>query len=1801
MGAVVSATNSITVILTADTPGIPFTLYTSSVNGPGTNNQTSTFISIQENVNYVTITGGSSETIITPKTYTYSITSSGTICSDFVLTGNITVNPKTAITLDTSLSTANQQICIGDTFAPITYNVNGSAGGVTVTYFVEFPNSSVVTGPFFNMPMGMALPGLTGNKININAGPATNDGSNANYVYPGLNQLTERAIFTMTMSTTSNLNSCDEDTVIFRITASPGVVIDETNINNWVIKDESCFGFNDGIIDVPSSAITGGTTNTSRIVRYSLSGTATPSDIVSVTINGINSIYNIVDTNGFINRGGTAENYTNIALGIASKINLKGLPVVVTPNFYGAGTLKIEASTPSISFTDSVSITRGIGSALNVSTTVVQENSSASYVYRWQRGATVGALADYPAGNDLLRLNNLDPGLYQLTVSVNSPGSCSTVMSNTLTVGQAPNLSVSITADCAGTYTASITNSSPFPIPSYYDSYTYRVNEQPSGGSAVQVHTFTGSALSHSFSVIPGKTYVVLVEINTNNGVALDNCTIASIPFNSFNNLTLDSTRATIGHLTCNGINEGSITISDTTLFIGGGSGGYDFAWSGPGGFSSTNQSISNLVPGNYTVVVTDRINASCNESASFIVNDRPALVVTPRTSTNSTQMFCQVISQLIPDASWGTIAVDVSLAGGGIVNNPGFIWRIQPSGLQLTTTTAGSDNELRIKQPGLYTLEFTDLDSTASSCTIIQNFNIVGNITPVEASISVTNPGIPAGLGVLTGNTLTFTNDGCSGTQIPLEINFTGGNGGYEYRIISGTNSGSWQTVSSSSGSSTTRLIEQLTAGNYSVEVRDMADCNILGVYPKPIVNTTSGTTVINSIQIVDSQTDPLLIEKGSTNITEIDCENNIDGSIEVTISGGLAPYRIQWNGPNIDKSFNLGITQTSFLLDNLNTPGNYTATVYDVSNCINPATEVFTLGDGSATALGKPVVTATIQSCGTNVLPDASINLVNSVDVEIYWETLGLITKKNKQVNNVFVSNPSVGDIFTVTISDIDYVHTAVASNTNAVLLALGNVITSSNVSTTVVTSTNQSLSKLTITGNNIGEEISISVSGAFTSNFAAINLTSIKSAIENTQGYVKIPGSDGARTIYGLQPGYYHAVVTEESSCVTWITDDIYITSGSFALTNARLDYSVTCGNSSDPVTADYSFTIEGGSNESLRIELNGQDITLANQLLNNGNRFTIRNLVEAKYTLLVSSNSSPTTLCPLNTSFEIKPTNLISINEINPSYLIDPIEIPLCDDFIDFQLEESNITGGIPFYDSSNNPYYAYQWIRPDGSRILNKSSFRATQGVYELRIQDSNGCTNDLQNPIRVEFTYPHQNLELSPGLLNSDGEGVFSLPVSCGINAQDGRISVNIQGGAPDLIIKWYELAINITNVGSPTVIEIVQWEGQQDIFNAPAGAYKMILSAIQGNNSYCSGKQIGYNYSELIVNVEDDKSLIIQDGPLISSELCSGLPGTLIIDVLDSQGSELEFRYGSMANNSSVRSKQIDDNTYEISIFEPLESAFLFILNDRGCGEISTLNLELGTPAFDYTSINNTNKGFVAANENVTFANESTQPYSKWIWYYGDGNLEELPEFRDLNDNDGDGASNYAEVTLGFDKNDPTSIPPDLDGDGVPDGLSSETEVVHQYNISGTYYVTLRIYNSLGCYDEITKPVSVGDGYYVLKPNVFTPLLDEGINDSFKLLISGFMSYTFTIYDFKGNLVYSEQAIEADPQNPTGLEINGWDAKGGFAANGSTLASYNHNGSPYYVYVIEGALVKDYTPADPKIINQTGTFILLN
>jgi PKD repeat protein len=174
-------------------------------------------------------------------------------------------------------------------------------------------------------------------------------------------------------------------------------------------------------------------------------------------------------------------------------------------------------------------------------------------------------------------------------------------------------------------------------------------------------------------------------------------------------------------------------------------------------------------------------------------------------------------------------------------------------------------------------------------------------------------------------------------------------------------------------------------------------------------------------------------------------------------------------------------------------------------------------------------------------------------------------------------------------------------------------------------------------------------------------------------------------------------------------------------------------------------------------------------------------------------------------------------------------------------------------------------------------------------------------------------------------------------------------------------------------------------------------------------------------------------------------------------------------------------------------------------------------------------------------AREEVTFTNTSTGTFTYFEWDFGDGS--------------------------------PVERYPFLTGSVSP--------VTHLYGISGTYYPKLRVYNSVGCYKEKVEVLVVGKGYNVLIPNVFTPNGDT-YNDKFKPLFSGFSSMQFTIYDYRGNQLFTEEST-VDPANPLlPITLTGWDGE-------------IKTESPYYIYSVYGiTLFGDIE------VQKSGTFIII-
>lgn len=118
-----------------------------------------------------------------------------------------------------------------------------------------------------------------------------------------------------------------------------------------------------------------------------------------------------------------------------------------------------------------------------------------------------------------------------------------------------------------------------------------------------------------------------------------------------------------------------------------------------------------------------------------------------------------------------------------------------------------------------------------------------------------------------------------------------------------------------------TVPYLENLESGIYIITVTDANGCTITD---QNIVETTPAISIVSEV-------------------TDLTCNGETNGAINVTIATGTPPYIYDWNGPS---NFN----GDSPNLDNLQ-GGNYTLIVYDASGC----------GAGTSITVGEPNLLAT------------------------------------------------------------------------------------------------------------------------------------------------------------------------------------------------------------------------------------------------------------------------------------------------------------------------------------------------------------------------------------------------------------------------------------------------------------------------------------------------------------------------------------------------------------------------------------------------------------------------------------------------------------------------------------------------------------------------------------------------------------------------------------------------------------------------------------------------------------------------
>ena len=548
----------------------------------------------------------------------------------------------------------------------------------------------------------------------------------------------------------------------------------------------------------------------------------------------------------------------------------------------------------------------------------VSVNPGGTYTYDWSNGATTQDLSGLP------------PGTYTVTVTV--LGTCTSTAPFTVNDNpNNPNLSTSqIQTTC------DLSNGS--------------INLTVSGGVAPYTFNWSNGATTEDLSAIPAGPYTVTVT-------GANGCTnTATVTLNN-NNPPINVSGVVFSNTTCNNGN-GSIDVSVSPA------GTYTYNWS----TGATTQDVTGLTPGTYTVTVS--AGGSCTSSNEFTVNNVPNVPVINSTVIQSTcnlsngGINISVSGSVAPYTyNWSTGATTQNITGllagaytvtvtgaNGCTNSASITVGnnnppITVTGVVVTNTSCNSGNgsiNISVSPAGTYTFNWSTGATTED----------VNGLTPGTYTVTVTgggscsttaqftvgdNPNLP----VINPNAIQSTCDLSNGS---INLNVTGSVPPYTYnwsngattQNLTGLLAGSYTvTVTGANGCTNTAGITVSNTNppiNVTASITSNTTCNggngaiTLTVTPPGVYTFTwsNGATTQNINGLPPG--DYTVTVQGSGTCVEVatfvvpdnpntpnlfftfipaNCDLN-NGSINLTVSGGVTPYTYLWSNGALTQDLN-------------------------------------------------------------------------------------------------------------------------------------------------------------------------------------------------------------------------------------------------------------------------------------------------------------------------------------------------------------------------------------------------------------------------------------------------------------------------------------------------------------------------------------------------------------------------------------------------------------------------------------------------------------------------------------------------------------------------------------------------------------------------------------------------------------------------------------------------------------------------------------------------------------------------------
>lgn len=450
------------------------------------------------------------------------------------------------------------------------------------------------------------------------------------------------------------------------------------------------------------------------------------------------------------------------------------------------------------------------------------------------------------------------------------------------------------------------------------------------GGNGTFTYLWSNGATTASITGLSAGAYNVTVKDG-------ENCTgTAAITITQPNPLLANATATGETSL---GANDGMATAAPT-----GGTPGYSFSWSN----GATTATITGLMPGSYTVSVTDA--NTCTVVRSVTVN---AFGCTLAGDISATDASCN-------GANDGTATVNLS----GQADPVSYLW-----------SNGATTQMLSALAPGAYTVSVVD-----------------GNNCPVVLNTSISQPTLLSANASATGETSTGGNNGTA-TASP-----TGGTGAYSYEwsnggltaLITGLAPGAYTVSVTDANNCTAVQTVNVAAFNCAISAA-VSGANVScfgqnngqatavlsgGQSPYSYIWSTGATTATANNLIAGTYTvtgsdaagcsitesititEPTALTAQATNIQNVICPSGNTGSASIDAAGGTAPYTITGNLTN------LGV-------------GTHTATVVDANGCSITVSFDIVATDNQAPVLSCP---ANIYICGANIVSWPSVTATDN-----------------------------------------------------------------------------------------------------------------------------------------------------------------------------------------------------------------------------------------------------------------------------------------------------------------------------------------------------------------------------------------------------------------------------------------------------------------------------------------------------------------------------------------------------------------------------------------------------------------------------------------------------------------------------------------------------------------------------------------------------------------------------------------------------------------------------------------------------